>query len=1102
MAIDKKSEEYIKDNEVRKLQEVWLEKVQQLSPRRDILITEAQDFNGTWHTLKECHEKNHTNLIVGRSILTNELVLECDEDWTTVKEVDKKLRKTFSRLSIPYVHAFSGGKSLHNHIFFDASKVSVDSDLAKKIEKYEIDVTLITRITLVKYILKEANIEGDDIDYSNITWRSKSKGHLIRCIGCLRENRAFKTAIDTTPEEKPQSSEFDLRFPEKADLWEIPITLHSEIINRIKETIEGEKQFSRYTNKEFCDVEGSNIFDVLLKYDPEINLSQYGDYRYYTSHPVHGSTSGQNFHIDIAKNIFYCFRDHTGGGILQLIAILEGIIECKESVKGVLRGDKFRETLRIAKEKYQVNIETGGNIIIPLVHGEKDFGILYIKRKSAKKVIVNINKDDDVILPETEVSFEFHQQIRKRDEVFKHIKEELNPQEYVSFLSTIIEEIKSTTEGKGKQIEDLTAFRATGEKETQENRLTFDPDFLLYNPEGFVIGIKHSKVAEALLLLFNFKTLRDTDEVLYYDEGYYHYTGEAVIRAECERVLKPKLTTYDANEIINHIRRSTYIKRKQLNADPWTLNLENGLLNLKMFEFRPHTPDFLSTIRTSVEYNPDADCPHTTKFVNEIVYEDQVPLIWEMIGYTLYHDYPYQNWFLLVGEGESGKSTLLSLVSKFLGEENVAAVGLQKLDQRFEGANLYGKSANIVADLSDVDLKRTGNLKALTGGDLISAEKKFKDSFKFRNFAKLIYSCNKIPMTMDNTMAFFRRIILIPCPNRFTIGVNADERLIEKLTTKEELSGLLNKAIAGLQQLLKNHTFSNSSSAEEIEEEYQRMSNPVFGFFHGWCKIDVEEYTPKPELFAEFCEYCKEKKVVPLSEKRFIDQMRLLTKMEDGRRGKFRHQQRVWLGIVVTHSHDRHDFLYLSVRDFFYYKEKNIKKNIKGTLDIQKGVYDVYDNYDTETFLVEWLKSESKNCGSGVCKGCNNEKSDLWAFKINDTEGGFCLDCIKNAIEQELKKIEGKVKESEKQKEPEDIKEEHEETEKQEKEVKEKSTPIEIKKFTIGTSKCKECGKEDIDLVYVVHYSNDEFKNVCKRCGERIMHDYNLKLSGGENKIQ
>jgi len=208
------------------------------------------------------------------------------------------------------------------------------------------------------------------------------------------------------------------------------------------------------------------------------------------------------------------------------------------------------------------------------------------------------------------------------------------------------------------------------------------------------------------------------------------------------------------------------------------------------------------------------------------------------------------------------------------------------------------------------------------------------------------------------------------------------------------------------------------------KEKYQRMSNPVFGFFHDWCEIIPEQYTPKTEFYAAFCEYCKEKKLAPFSEKKFLAQMKLLTKMEDGQRGPRGEQKRVWLGVVVTHNNDKitrkhgkqdnHDFLYLNVQEYFCYIKKEIRKNIEKDLNKEKGAYGAYGAYENDTFLLEWLKSKSKNCGTGICRGCNNEKNDLWAFKINDTEGGFCLDCINDAIEQELKKTEGTEEENKK----------------------------------------------------------------------------------------
>lgn len=69
------------------------------------------------------------------------------------------------------------------------------------------------------------------------------------------------------------------------------------------------------------------------------------------SHPVHGSTGGQNFQINTRKNSWYCFRCNGGGGAALAIAVKEGIISCSEAKKGVLRGELYLRVLEMAKEK-------------------------------------------------------------------------------------------------------------------------------------------------------------------------------------------------------------------------------------------------------------------------------------------------------------------------------------------------------------------------------------------------------------------------------------------------------------------------------------------------------------------------------------------------------------------------------------------------------------------------------------------------------------------------------------------------------------------------------------------------------------------------------
>lgn len=71
-------------------------------------------------------------------------------------------------------------------------------------------------------------------------------------------------------------------------------------------------------------------------------------------HPVHGATNGGNLNINVEKNLWHCFRCDSGGGPLSLIAVLEGIIDCADAKKGVLRGDKFLKTMELAERKYNI----------------------------------------------------------------------------------------------------------------------------------------------------------------------------------------------------------------------------------------------------------------------------------------------------------------------------------------------------------------------------------------------------------------------------------------------------------------------------------------------------------------------------------------------------------------------------------------------------------------------------------------------------------------------------------------------------------------------------------------------------------------------------
>jgi len=386
-----------------------------------------------------------------------------------------------------------------------------------------------------------------------------------------------------------------------------------------------------------------------------------------------------------------------------------------------------------------------------------------------------------------------------------------------------------------------------------------------YRDKSGNLKLDMETLTKDILSEFKFITLLDTEEVLVWDDGYWWYGGEEKIKAEAEKRvgLSKLLTVHVINEIIGHIQRSTYTARALLNQTPKVINLKNGLLDIRTRELKPHAPEFFSTIRIPVAYDPNADCPRIKQFFAEVLEPQDIPVIHELAGYALIPDYSIQRAFLFIGDGSNGKSTLLSLLRTFLGKDNCSSVPWHALEySRFASSRLDGKLLNIYADLPSRSMDSTGAFKMLTGGDAISAEKKFKDGYSFVNFARLVFSANKPPRILDeDSYAFWRRWIIINFPNQFPENdPKTDPEILNKLTTETELSGLLNLALDGLQRVLTNAKFSYGKTVDQTQSYYLRASDPVYAFVEDCCELDSDAVTSKDVLFEAFKNYCKEGK--------------------------------------------------------------------------------------------------------------------------------------------------------------------------------------------------------------------------------------------------
>jgi len=396
-----------------------------------------------------------------------------------------------------------------------------------------------------------------------------------------------------------------------------------------------------------------------------------------------------------------------------------------------------------------------------------------------------------------------------------------------------------------KKIEELTGVKYFWQKKKEEE---------------IEKKLKPADIEEIIMDNNKFITLIDTEEILYYREGCWCFNGEACIKELVEQIMKDlgrkeKVSTHFVNEVIGHVQRETYKEREILNREQRKIILLNGVYDLKSSKLLPHSPEYFFTYRVPVLYDENEDGSEIMQFLREVLDEDDIETVLEFIAYCLVPEQKFNKAMMFVGDGGNGKSTVIELIRHFLGKTNTVSHSLQTLlTNRFAVSDLYGKLANLYADIPSEALKETGIFKILTGGDTLQAEKKFKATFQFTSTAKLIFSANMLPYTFDDSAAFFRRWLLVNFPNTFE-GEKREPYILKRLITEKSLSGFLNLLLLRLTRVLENG-FSKSKSTEELRDEYIMKSSPVQYFVKECIEEDPAAFETKDDVYSAFCQFC------------------------------------------------------------------------------------------------------------------------------------------------------------------------------------------------------------------------------------------------------
>jgi putative DNA primase/helicase len=418
----------------------------------------------------------------------------------------------------------------------------------------------------------------------------------------------------------------------------------------------------------------------------------------------------------------------------------------------------------------------------------------------------------------------------------------------------------------------------------------------------------HEKAAKRILERQPLFTNEGSRDIYAYKEGYYSRKGDGKVSDEVCELLGQEAIPMRVQQVLIHIKHLTLKEKKEIDNRPDLLNVNNGLLNLQTRTLSPHTPDIIMLNKLPVNYDANATCPLWDAFLNEFIPETENRLgLQEFFGYCLQRSQSFQKAFMLYGSGGEGKTQMLEILQHMLGEEAVANVELQKLDtDPYAPARLEGMLANIFMDIGKGGLDECHIFKQAVEGSPIDCQNKFKDMFKMRAYAKMIFSTNTIPEMKEDTDAIYRRWIVM----KFSKKVEEKRKIADYYKVfLPELPGILNWALDGLDRLLKQNKFSNDIGTDETRKLWSILANPVRVYVEDNVIAMPDGYIKKRELFNKLHEFCKEKKLKMPSDKKvtmtlqetfpYVESARI--RINDGINGKSPEgYDRVWVYRGIT----------------------------------------------------------------------------------------------------------------------------------------------------------------------------------------------------------
>lgn len=349
--------------------------------------------------------------------------------------------------------------------------------------------------------------------------------------------------------------------------------------------------------------------------------------------------------------------------------------------------------------------------------------------------------------------------------------------------------------------------------------------------------------------------------VKYKGEIYYKYQGSNYKADEMllKRIIREDPRTRTIKQVDEVYKRLMIDLIEQERGQAFPIVFKNGYLEDGQFAFTddlPFSPHYINR-----RYNPAAEpVKAVDEYLDHISQGDEGyrKYIIEMLGYIFNTSLDFKERkgkvFFIVGDGGSGKGTLLKLISMLLGAENVSNVSIHEFEDGRRTTIMIGKLANLGDDIEDqpINAPVMKTLKNMATADTVNIRKLYKESESTIISATGVYTSNHILRSFEKGESFKRRVVWLPLTKKLQ---NKSSQFHKDLRSEKALDYLTALAIESLNKLYETELFSESETIHEFNKGYHEANNTAVAYLKELNYYDILGFTLK-EVFQDYTRWC------------------------------------------------------------------------------------------------------------------------------------------------------------------------------------------------------------------------------------------------------